>query len=288
MPKRSIPYHFLGGTNPYFPDWQATPARGLTAKRVFNAPPDITDDNINAIITAVGATRGSLADPCPETGYTALRRLQFVRASGNTMTVAVNASTNLVAAATTISGILSSASGANPEVVCIRLLGEEWVNLNDEFGLVYQAGSVATTHRANASSAKQWFHAGTVEYEADYTNPIGGTVFQPVKSISNNENASATQLGSTWASCVGDFVEQIACPRGRSRSNPLDHRRFVLTFVVELDPQVPGTGIQAEQIELPVTDQGGVNACGQDVVGLTGLYCMGYKGESYSRFHKVL
>lgn len=288
MPKRSVPYHFLAGTNPYFPDWQATPAQGLTAKRVFNAPPDLTDTNIDAIIDAVGATRGSLDDPCPETGYTAIRRLQFVRASGNTMTIGVNSSTNLVSAANTISSILSAGSGARPEVVCIRLLGEEWTNLNDEFGLVYSAGSIATTHRADSSASRQWFHAGTVEYEADYTNPIGGAVFHPVKAISDNENAAATQLGSAWASCVGDFEDVIACARGRGRSNPLEHRRFVLTFLVESDPLVPGTGIRSEQIEVPVTDFDGVNACGQDLVGLTGLYCIGYRGESYSRFHKVL
>lgn len=288
MPKRSIPYHFLLGTNPYFPDWQDTPALGVTGKGVFNAPPDLSDGNINAIIAAAGATRGSLNDPCPETGYTALRRLRFVRASGNTMTIAVNSSSNLINSATTISSILSSASSVGSEVVCIQLLGEEWVNLNDEFGVVYSAGSTATTHKATNTAAKQWFHAGTVEYQADYTNPIGGTVFQSVKSISDNQNASATQLGSTWNSCVGSFVEQISCPRGRSRSNPLDHRRFILTFIVELDPSTPGAGIQSEQIELPITDQGGVAACGADVAGLTGLYCMGYRGESYSRFHKVL
>lgn len=287
MPKRSIPYYFLAGTNPYFPDWQATPATGLTAKRVFNAPPDLTEGNIDAIITAAGATRGSLEDPCPETGYTAIRRLQFVRKSGNTMTIGINSSNNLVSAANTISGILNTGGGANPEVVCIRLLGEEWANLNDEFNLAFD-GTPGVTHRANTADSKQWFYSGTVEYQADYTNPIGGTVFQPVKSISNNEDAPATQLGSTWSTCVGNFENVFSCPRGRSRSNPLGHRRYILTFLVPENETGLDAGVTSEQIEMPVTDISGINACGQDLASLTGLYCIGYKGESYSRFHKVL
>lgn len=296
MPKLVVPLSFRVGQNPYYPDWMDVADPGVSASGRFNAPPDLTEANIDGIVLAVGASRGSPNSPCPDTSYTSLRKLEFVRASGNTMSVPVANRIDLITAATTIRNILDNAGTGGNKVVCIRLIGEEWANLNDELNLSYQAGTYAKTHRAPASAPKQYYYAGTVEYEADSTNPIDGSVFQPVKAISDIENAPATQLATTWAGCVGSFQTVIPCPRGRSRGNPLKHRRYVVTFLTKSqqvdDPNSPPTGIEAdfasEQIEVPVTDGSEIDTCGVALAGLIGAYCIGYKGESYTRFHKLL
>jgi hypothetical protein len=157
-------------------------------------------------------------------------------------------------------------------------------------GISYTAGTVAATHRAPSTAKKQYYHAGNIEYQADSNSPIGGVVFQPVKSISNLENAPATQLGSVWDGCVGDFASVIPCPRGQGRSNPMKHRRFTVTFIVGTTSNNVATVTGSEQIEVPVRSYlaADVLACGQNVAALDGAYCIGYEGESYRRFHKLI
>ena len=81
--------------------------------------------------------------------------------------------------------------------------------------------------------------------------------------------------------------------RGKGRRNPYQHRRFELTFAVGTPgvnlgdpPTIDGT----ETIELPVraTTATDILNCGVAAASLQGAYCIGYRGESYSRFHKIL
>lgn len=118
---------------------------------------------------------------------------------------------------------------------------------------------------------------------------LNSIVFQPIKSITNNENAPATQIASAWADCVGDFESALPC-KGKGRKNPLEHRRFELSFATKIDPASDTEEIQTETIELPVKSgvPSDILSCGQSAATLTGAYCISYRGESYSKFHKLL
>ena len=139
---------------------------------------------------------------------------------------------------------------------------------------------------------------GVIQYEADSTNPTGGVIFQPVKTMTDVESTAPTQLGSEWATCAGAFTTAVPCPRPRGRRNPLKHRRYILTFLTKslavTDPAAAPAGIEAgfatEQTEVPVKDHeaGAIKTCGTNLAGLTGAYCIGYKGESYKLYDKLL
>ena len=292
MPKNTVSVKFVGSSFSYLMDMGTE----IETSGVFNAPPDLSDTNISDIVTAIGGSLTGDLPPCREFNGS-LRKLLFIRASGNTMSVPVSSRANLINAATTIRDLLNAANSGNNKVVCIKLIGEEFPNLNDELGLKYTANTFAQTHRADNTATKQYVYAGNIQYESDGTNPFGGVVFQSVKAISDNATAPATQLGTTWNSCVGDFQSVTPCPRG-TRRNPLEHRRYTLSFLTKsqavTDPANPPAGIEtqfaSEQIEVPekASTVSDILTCGQSLAGLTGAYCIGYRGESYARFHKIL
>ncbi len=194
MPKRSISVRFVTA-NPYRTDFNTI----TTGSVVFNAPPDISDADIDSIVTAIGGSTTAELPPCTDTVGT-FRKLQFIRDSGNTVSVPINQRSNLIAAGNTIKSILDGANGGTNPVVCVKLIGEEFANLNDELGVSYANETFAKTHRADATATKQYVYSGTIPYNADSTDPLGGVIFQPVKAISDNANAAATQLGTEWAS----------------------------------------------------------------------------------------
>lgn len=293
MPKKTISVRFPeGDASKYVMD----NGDAIIASAVFNLPPDINEAGKDAILTAIGGVEDAELPPCRINGI--LRKLVFLRAKGNTMSVPVRTRQDLLTAAQAVQGVLNSGSSDDNPVVCIYLEGEEFANLNDELGISYTAGTFAKTHRAPSDADKQWMYAGNIQYEADATNPTGGVIFQPVKTMTDVEDAVPTQLAGDWATCVGDFVTAVPCPRPRGRRNPLQHRRYILTLLTKsqavTDPNNAPAGIEAdfetERTEVPVKDHeaGAIKACGQNLAGLTGVYCIGYKGESYKLYDKLL
>lgn len=255
----------------------------------FVLPPDVPATEITTILSNIGANVPSaITDnpPCSDAVGADLRKLEFIRANGNTMSVPVSNRANLLNAATVIQGILNTAGS---EVVCIKLLGEYFPNLADELGLTY-GGTFATSH-VPQTGGKQFYYTGNISYQTDATTGALGSdiVFQPVKSISNLDNAPSTQLTAAWAGCVGAFSDALAC-RGQGRRNPRKHRRFELTFATKLDPTDVAEVAATETAELPVIGAAAADilTCGQAAAGLTGAYCIGYRGESYSRYHRLL
>jgi hypothetical protein len=63
-----------------------------------------------------------------------------------------------------------------------------------------------------------------------------------------------------------------------------------LNFATKSDPAATIELPQSETIEVPVKAFAGslIEACGQNLAGLTGLYCIGYRGESYRKVHKLI
>lgn len=285
MPKTVVSYRYVAGTNGYFTDTNTE----LSVTGRFVLPPDLTEANRDAILTAMGATLNTESAPCSDTGLGDLRKLEFIREGGNSMSAAVSVKDNILTVASTIKGVLDAANSGNNRVVCIKLTGEYFANLNDEFGVSYDGTTFATSHKAPATALKQNFASGVIAYEADAANPVGSTVTHSIKSITDKDtNEFATQLGTVAAGCVGDFLDLQNC--GNGRRNPRKHRRFLLTFATKINPADTAEAASSETIELPVKGGGAldIQACGNNAAGLTGLYCLGYRGESYSRIHKLL
>ena len=261
----------------------------INVSEKFILPPDVASTEITTILSNIGANVPSAIKdnpPCVDNPGRRLRRLEFIRANGNTMSVPVGSRVDLLNAATVIRGILNAAGS---EVVCIKLMGEYFPNLADELSLTY-AGDFATSH-VPQTGGKQFHHSGNISYETDATTGILGsdTVFQPIKSISDLEGSPSTQLTAVWNGCVGDFVDALAC-RGKGKRNPRKHRRFILTFATKTDPADTAESAQTETAELPVKDAeaASILTCGQNAAALAGAYCIGYQGESYARYHKLL
>jgi len=286
MPKNYVKTQFLNddGTG-YLTDIGIS----LNISGGFYLPPDVPDTEITTILQNIGANVPSAIKPnppCSDRVGADLRRLKFIRANGNTMSVPVSSRTDLLSAATVISGILLAAGS---EVVCIELLGEYFPDLADELGMNY-AGTFATSH-VPTTGGKQFQYSGNVSYQTDATTGLLGSsiIFQPIKSITNNEGAPSTQLAPAWAGCVGDFSENLPC-RGKGRKNPYKHRRFELTFATKADPADATETAETETAELPAISATAADilTCGQAAAALPGAYCIGYRGESYSRYHRLL
>ncbi len=259
----------------------------IAANSKFYLPPDVDFAQAATILANIGAqplsALGELS-PCPDNIGADLRRLKFVRSNGGSMSVAVSSRADLLGAASVIKGILDAAGS---EVICIELIGEYFPDLADELGMNY-TGDVAVSH-VSVGESKQFYNTGQIAYNTDGGTGPGATVFHPIRSITNNENAPATQIASAWAGCVGDFENALAC-RGKGRRNPRKHRRYELTFATKIDPSSDAEPLETETIELPVKSAlaSDILTCGQAAAGLAGAYCIGYRGESYSKFDKLL
>ena len=259
----------------------------ITANSKFKLPPDIGEPQAATILSVIGAqplsALGDKLPPCPDSGKSKLRRLRFFRSNGGSMSVPVSSRADLLGAATVIKGIINGAGGA--EVVCIKLEGEEFPDLADELGMEYD-GSGATSHISYGSS-KQLRYSGQISYEFDGGGLDSSTVFHNINSITNIENAPANQIAPVWDTCVGPFENVLAC-RGQGKRKLRKHRRFDLTIAV-VSGDADGS-LETETIELPVKSAASADilACGQAAVGLKGVYCAGYRGESYERFDKLL
>ncbi len=253
----------------------------------FRLPSDVPDTEITTILSNIGANVPAAIKPnppCSERVGSTLRKLEFIRANGNTMSVPVSSRANLLNAATVIKGILNAAGS---EVVCIKLLGEYFPDLADELGMNY-AGTFATSH-VSTGSGKQFVYSGNVNYQTDANTGVVSTVIQPIRSVTNNEDAPSTQLATAWAGCVGALTQVLPC-RGKGKRNPRKHRRFELTFLTRLDPTDATEEAQTETAELPVVSAAAADilTCGQAAAGLAGAYCIGYRGESYRLYGNLL
>ena len=284
MPRNVVPVSFVpdDGTG-YLMDIGSE----IAANGRFVLPPDIPQTEISTILANIGAQPLSAVGdsiPCSDSIGATLRKLLFIRSNGGSMSVPVSSRADLLNAATVIRGLLNS---NGPEVVCIKLLGEVFLDLADELGMNY-GGDFATSHVPNPGD-KQYYHSGNIQYQTDANTGTISEVFQPVKAITDLENAPSTQLTAAWTGCVGAFEEALAC-RGKGRRNPRKHRRYTLTFATKADPASTTEAAKTETAELPVKSAAAADilSCGQAAAALNGAYCIGYQGESYARYHKLL
>ena len=237
---------------------------GISYNGRFVVPPDINTGEAAQIAQLAGGSESVLELPCPEGVDFTPRKLIFERQSGNTVGVPIK---------------------AGNKVVCVRLEGESWASLNDELGVSLAANEYATDSRPQ-NGAKQFIYSGTISYETD---PAGGIKFVSVKVATDSDNAPPTNLGAVWTTCVGAFTVNFSCGKA---SNP-NHRRYYLDLRIgEEDPDNAGQyiNVNTERKEVPVRDfeAASILTCGQNLATLTGVYCIGYEGESYRFFHRLL
>lgn len=286
MPKTVVPVRFKpdSGTGYLLDNGLEIAANGR-----FILPPDVSVAQAATILSNIGAEPlSAIGDPipCSDAQNADLRRLVFLRSNGGSMSVPVSSRTDLLGAATVIRGVLNSAGA---EVVCIKLVGEYFPDLADELGLNYN-NTTAVSHVPLAGE-KQFYYVGNIAYQSDAATGVGGssTVFQPIKSITDIEDAPASQIASVWTGCVGDFEDALAC-RGKGRRNPRKHRRYILTIQTPVNASALPGATRTEQIELPVKSATAADilTCGQGAAALSGVYCIGYRGESYGQYHKLL
>ena len=285
MPKTVISFNFTVAVNPYLSDLEKL----LSINSRFVPPPDLDAVGINAIVIAAGGIITNEPVVCSDSSLGSPRKLQFIRSSGNSMSIAIADKTNLIAAANTIKGILDALNGGSNPVVCIKLIGEKFNNLNDELGVAYDGTVFAPSHKAPATATKQNYASGIIAYEADAASIIGTVVTTGIRSITESaDNVFAAQLGTTPEDCGIEFLNIQNC--GNGRRNPRRHRRLKLSFATKADPADAAEASQTEDIELPVYDASTANAltCADAAAGLPGIYCIGWEGESYSRFHNFL
>lgn len=279
MPKNIKSFRFVSGTNGYITDI----GQDLSVSSRFVVPPDISEANADLIVAAVGGTVNTVSAPCSDSGLGDLRKLTFIRESGNTMSIAVPIAANIITAATTIKGILDAVAGN--KVVCIKLSGEYFAHLNDELGLNFNAGDVAPTHKAPSTAKKQNFLSGSIAYTSD----VSGAILVPVRSITEKTTEDpAAQLETEWQSCTGGLQDVTGC--GNGRKNPRKHRRYIVDFATKADITDTTETAQTESIEVPVSSNvaSSIKSCGENLAALTGAFCIGYRGESYDRIHKLL
>lgn len=255
----------------------------LTATARFVQPPDVTDAQVDGWLTVMGARRNTESVPCNEAGTGKLRKIKIIRASGNTFTLPFALKANALALAGAVRNDLKDVAGNS--VVCMQLIGEYFPHLNDELGLTYTSGQVATSHKAPITAKKQNYLSGTINYTSD----VSGAIITNIRSITEKDTEDpAAQIESEWDGCTGGLINITAC--GNGRRNPRKHRRYIVEFATKLDPTDTNEKEQTESIEVPV--QSDVNAeifaCGEKLAALQGAYCIGYRGESYDRVHKLL
>jgi hypothetical protein len=251
----------------------------------FVMPPDLDFPADAVTIANVAGGTGDVEEntsdnPCPVGLDFLPRKLVFIRKSGNSVSVPIGERANLETAQDVIVGVLNKPGN---EVVCIKLEGETWINLNNELSLTYTANEIATDSRP-PNGLKQYIYAGQIQYESDIFT--GDVVFTSVKVATDVDGSPPTNLGATWGTCVGAFeTSNFSCGRDKR-----DHRRYLLDFVVgnvdNTDPNNPVvTNRRSERKEVPVRDYEAapILQCGRNLAALAGAYCIGYQGESYNR-----
>lgn len=285
MPKQVISYQIAASGDAANPTGYITDIGSeLSYRGTFNLPPDVDLASAATIVNAVSGTISDEQVPCSDGNASGrFRKLVFIRASGNTMSIVVPNRADIITVATNIRTALNDGNPDN-KVICVKLLGEIFRNLNDELGVNY-TGTVAKSHRAVAGSFKQNYLSGVINYTSDF----GNTAVQSVRSITEKAvEEPAAQLGGVWDTCTGGLLDLLNC--GNGRRNPRKHRRFNLTFATKFDVAADAESAQSEVIELPCANgtSADILACGQATAALPGLYCIGYQGESYDRVHKLM
>lgn len=233
---------------------------------------------VNAFPLKLGKTIiREYSNPCPADANFTPRKLRFILNNNSSVAIPIGSKSGIVSTATTIKGVLEGVN-SNIKVVCITLQGEEVPNLNVELGVNFDVSS------RKPSSGSGGFYSGKIVYSSDVS---GNVTAYPVKVSSANGTVPPI-FGDIWSSCVGDFEDFPACGTG-GRSNPVDHRRYIVQYQIEPDVARPNEPT-FESRELPVNsiDATQIKNCGTLLATQTSIFCISYIGESNRNVLKAI
>lgn len=255
----------------------------------FRDPGDISDDGITAIFAAI---QGARVEPgnrsiCPPDTELTMRRIQFVRQDGNSITLPFPQRDNLIQSANNVISAIAVGS-PNNKVVCAHLLGEETGELIDILRT-----NTAAPEQGEPSTAvgKQPVYSGKYAYAYDGPELADQkTLSVSYKVDSESETAPPSVLGAVWGTCAGEPQPSNPCPTVGN----LKHRRYIGTFRV-IDPNgivVPPLAPPSmyQRTELPVSDrtEEQILGCGIGMANLPSIVCLQYRGESRRNFQRLL
>lgn len=292
-------YRFVAGLAPaggYIND-RALPLTGVSLVKNFVVPPDMNQAQATTLVQAMGAeiisfgnidiVAGTRNIPCSDSANFKPRRLRFIRANGNSVSLVLGNRQNVIAAATAGRAAMNAITPTNP-VVCIQLIGEEYGNIYDELAPAGTPAPVAgAPSRAPAARAKGGRFSGLMTaYASD--SPFGTITL--AKFAMNTDTFSAVGvpaapaiIGTAGVTCLGTINQTNICPPNASRIP----RHYVVTFLVTGDV----AGVNVPQItKVPTASNlaADIVTCGQGLAALASSACLGYVGESYSRVHTLL
>lgn len=287
-------YRFVAGTNGYLND-RLVPATGVTLVKNFVVPPDMDQAAATSLVTAVGGEIISFGDvdivagtrnlPCSDSANFKPRRIKFIRANGNSVSLVVADRAGIIAARDAGVTALNAVTATNP-VVCVQLIGEEYANLYDELAPAGAAAPTAgTPSRPPAAIGKGARYSGLM---TAYSSDVPFATVTLAKFAMNTDLVDAatgvtsapTVLGAAAAGCLGTIQVGSICPPSTSR----EPRHFLVTSLVTGD--VAGqNATQVTKVPTAGSAAADIVTCGTALAALASTVCLGYKGESYSRLH---
>jgi len=263
-------------TNPYTDDR----GQDRAIKQRLYVPPGITAATIATIITETGARARLATDRvvCPDSGFKP-RKLVFYSSAGGSIAVPIAERDSLIVAATAIRGALIADGFI---VVCIKLVGESFLNIVDDLRPVAFAGLLAsTTSSRPAAGGIQPNFFGKAQYRTDAI--FSNQVVLPYKLQSDVALVFPSIFGAPILTLTGIVpVANInACPG----SDPRTTRRYVVQSLV-----TENAVIRSQVTEIPVFLHlaAEILAAGEGIAALRHVQCLGYKGELNDRFHRLL
>jgi len=279
--------------NNYIPDWGVVTSP-FRYSYVFKVPDGLSDDDIEAIITAVGGAvveEGSKGVPCDNADEFSWspRKLKFWFESGKTVSIPVPSKTNLVATSAQIAGALQLVA----PIVCVSLEGETWRNLIDH--LPSPATAIVPAPIAIAESpagAKELSYVGSMNYESDGTKELN----KAFKMATNVEGAPYAVYAGAIDDCLtaaGSINTSASrCPGFRSKT--FDHRRFSVTMLQTRRVITGDDGGEVESNTVPARSKmlvpmssrapADIRDCAIALRDVPATLCLGYRGEWDKRF----
>lgn len=255
----------------------------------FNAPAHFGDADVSTLagILLSGGSQpykvnGTVINdigntPCPETDNIKPRRMRFIFSDNSSLSVPFNK--DPLSPVDVANQIITNINGGTDQnLVCIEYIGEEFVDILDEFDTNF-TGSPVLPSPANK------YYSGQATYQDDVLNK---QLLLPFKVLSENApNNPPSNIAQAWNSCVGELQQNnFTCG---STSRRIEHRRLIPQFVV--NNFLGGANNQnfSESHEIPVLNRANseITDCATQIVDtLDGsIYCLSYRGHSDRRFH---